>query len=62
MSRFLELFGGLVTLYIDIPVTEVCQGGEDIIVRTVMETMVMCERISCHCTGLARDSAGCSKV
>jgi len=62
MSRFLELFGGLVTLYVDIPVTEVCQVGVDVIVRTVMEAMVMCERVSCHCTGLARDSTGRSKV
>ena len=32
MSRFLELFGGLVTLCVDIPVTEVCQVGIDIMV------------------------------
>jgi hypothetical protein len=62
MFRFLELFGGLVTLYVDIPCAEVCQVGTDKIVRTVMGSVVMCERISCHLTGLARDSAGCSEV
>jgi hypothetical protein len=61
MSGFLEIFGGLVTLYVDIPGIEDCHVGLDI-VGTVMENVVICERISCHCAGLARDSAGCSEV
>jgi hypothetical protein len=61
MSGFLEIFGWLVTLYVNMHVIEGCHLGLDV-VGTVMETVVMHEGISCHCAGLARDSAGCSEV